>query len=476
MSAGMKGPSNGSTPCSEDGEKGLLCSLLLAPRVVWNLCSAMRDKNFFFPAHQIIFDTLECCPDPDKKVDFVWLGEALKSRDLLEEVGGKEYISDLYDFVPVPDNARYYRDRVLKACKRRLLKQLGDAEEPDNSPVWSELKRIDAIVSEDGSDAWLKPKLISELTTAQPPQILRGMLYQACKLVVMGGSKSFKTWTLMDIAYCVANGLLWWGVHTTKVPVLYLDFEFLDYDFRWRMEQIAAAHRAEGRQGNIDAVKRIGLKGKTLKDSHWPVIHEHIKTGQTGLVVCDPTYKLLGDRDENLSRDVAALLSIFDRITEQTLAAVIYAQHFSKGNQAGKESIDRGAGSGVWARDADAIIAMTKHKEEECLTIEPTLRSFSRIDPFVVRWTLPLFVRDAKLDPSDLKQPPKGGRESKYSVQDLINCLNGDDLSTEEFEKRFVAETGGSPSTFHRLRIKAEEAGVIHRSGIDQKWEKVKKS
>ena len=322
---------------------------------------------------------------------------------------------------------------------------------------------------------WLKPRPVSELTTAQPDQILRGMLYAACKLVLMGSSKNYKTWTLMDVAFCVANGLLWWGIHTKKCPVLYLDFELLDFDFRWRMEQIAKAHLTEGRKGSIDAVKRIGLKGKTLQPAHWSVIHEHIKTAQAGLVVCDPTYKLLGDRDENSSRDVAELTSIFDRIAEQTLAAVIYAQHFSKGNQAAKESIDRGAGSGVWARDADSIITMTKHKEEECLTVEPTLRSFPRIEPFVVRWRLPLFERDKKLDPADLKQPARVGREATYSVEDLADCLNGDDLSTEEFEKRFCTETGASASTFHRLRRAATEAGLIHKCLIDQKWEKVSK-
>jgi hypothetical protein len=57
--------------------------------------------------------------------------------------------------------------------------------------------------------AWLKPKSVSELTQIQPDQILRGILYQGCKMVLMAGSKSFKTWTLMDIAYCVANGLMW---------------------------------------------------------------------------------------------------------------------------------------------------------------------------------------------------------------------------------------------------------------------------
>ena len=149
MSGSTNGSTNGSTPCSEAGEKGLLCSFLLAPRIVAALCTGMRTSDFFIPAHRILFETLEYCPNPNNKVDFVWLNESLKSRNLLEEVGGKEYVSALYDFVPVADNAEFYRDLVLKASKRRFLRELADDEDPDNSPVWNELERFDTIVGGD---------------------------------------------------------------------------------------------------------------------------------------------------------------------------------------------------------------------------------------------------------------------------------------------------------------------------------------
>jgi RecA-family ATPase len=321
---------------------------------------------------------------------------------------------------------------------------------------------------------WLKPKLVSELTTVQPEQILRGILYQRCKLALMGGSKSFKTWVQMDIAYCVANGLLFWGVHTKKCPVVYLDFELLDYDFRWRMEQIAAAYKAQGYAGKIDAVKRIGLKGKTIQDEHWTRIHEYILAELAGLTLCDPTYKLLGNRDENKAGDIAAVTAIFDRLTEATGSALLYSQHFSKGNQAGKESIDRGAGSGVWARDADAIVTMTKHKTDECLSVEATLRSFPKIDPFVVRWKCPLFERAPELNPADLKEPNRG-RNSTYSIDDLMECLDDQNLSTSEFETSFIEAFGGSHATFNRILKAARQSGVLHKSKIDNKWEKVSK-
>jgi hypothetical protein len=333
------------------------------------------------------------------------------------------------------------------------------------------------LESEDFS--WLTPKKISDLTTVQPEQILRGMLYKGGKAILMGGSKSFKTWTLMDIAYCVSNGLLWWGVHTLETLVIYLDFELLEYDFRWRIEQIQQVYRKQNgsnKHPNLDNIRRIGIRGKSLGDRHWNEIYRMLKDEGAGLVVADPTYKLLGPfRDENKTGDIAQVTALLERITEETGAAEFHSQHFSKGNQASKESIDRGAGSGVWARDADTIITMTKHQEgDDYLSIEATLRSFPRIDPFVVQWNFPLFERRNHLDPADLKQPAKtGGSSAKYSVQDLIDCLGDKDLETAEFEALVIKKTEMSRSTFFNLRKAGEKQGKLHQSKVDGKWEVV---
>jgi AAA domain len=320
--------------------------------------------------------------------------------------------------------------------------------------------------------AWIKRKCISELTTIQPDQILRGILYRGCKLILMAGSKSFKTWALMDIAYCVANGLLWWGVHTKQCPVIYLDFELLDYDFRWRLEQIQKAYG----MGDIDAVARIGLRGKELGPTHWSCIHEEIIAANAGLMLCDPTYKMLGPyRDENSAGDIAQVTAIFDRVTEATGAAAAYAQHYTKGNQAHKESIDRGAGSGVWARDADAILTMTKHAEgDDYLSVEHTLRSFPRIDPFVVRWEMPLFKRMPELDAADLKQPPsKKGRTPKYGTEQLVSVIGDQSLAYAEFLQRTRMATGMVESTFNKQLKKAAKENKIHHCRIDETYEKV---
>jgi hypothetical protein len=45
-----------SLPFSEDGEKGVLCSLLLSPKDVADLCVLhLRPEAFYVPAHAIIY-------------------------------------------------------------------------------------------------------------------------------------------------------------------------------------------------------------------------------------------------------------------------------------------------------------------------------------------------------------------------------------------------------------------------------------
>src|SRR5277367_378445 len=77
-----------SLPFSEDGEKGVLCSLLLSPRTVLDLCQIkLRPEAFYGPAHQIVYNVVAELVDANKPIDFITLKQALKDRGQLGEVG-----------------------------------------------------------------------------------------------------------------------------------------------------------------------------------------------------------------------------------------------------------------------------------------------------------------------------------------------------------------------------------------------------
>ncbi len=112
-----------SLPFSEDGEKGVLCSLLLSPKEVADFCVLrLPSSAFYIPAHEIIYNLVLEFGDKRKPIDFVSIKQALKDRNLLDEAGGPEFLSDLYNFVPTSANAAYYIDIVReKYVLRRLI-------------------------------------------------------------------------------------------------------------------------------------------------------------------------------------------------------------------------------------------------------------------------------------------------------------------------------------------------------------------
>ena len=74
--------------------------------------------------------------------------------------------------------------------------------------------------------------------------------------------------------------------------------------------------------------------------------------------VLDPIYKLITG-DENSADQMAKFCNQFDLVRRALDRAVIYCHHHSKGAQGGKRSMDRASGSGVFARDPDAMLDMT---------------------------------------------------------------------------------------------------------------------
>ena len=58
-------------------------------------------------------------------------------------------------------------------------------------------------------------KLVDQ-NLALPLVIVEGLLHEGSKMVLGGGSKSFKTWCLADLALSVANGVPWWGIKTNR--------------------------------------------------------------------------------------------------------------------------------------------------------------------------------------------------------------------------------------------------------------------
>lgn len=253
-----------------------------------------------------------------------------------------------------------------------------------------------------------------------PLEIVEGILHQGSKLVLGGGSKSFKTWCLLDMAIAVATGSKWLGFNTRPGRVLYINFEIQPAFFSQRITSVTSAKGIKLQPGQLDI---WNLRGYAA-DFETLVPQIETRTAEAGyaLIILDPIYKLYGQfTDENNAGDIAKLLRSIEQLAVRTSAAVAFGAHFSKGNQSQKESIDRISGSGVFARDPDSLLILTRHEEDDAFTVEATLRNLKPMASFCVRWQFPLMRPDYELDPAKLKQV--AGRKREHDPKKLLRAI-----------------------------------------------------
>jgi len=280
-----------------------------------------------------------------------------------------------------------------------------------------------------------------------PEQLIKGLLYRATKMVIAGGSKSYKTWLLMHLAFCISQNLKWLGFETTRCHVGYCNLELKAAIFNERIRQLQNAMAITPASGSffVHHFRDAPVPPARL----YQTVLESLKNPVYDIVIIDPVYKLLGDKDENSARDMGALMFELEKIATQNDAAVIFGHHYPKGSSVNKDPLDRLAGSGVFGRDLDSVVTLTPHRKELCFTADFILRNHKPVDPVVFRWEYPLFRLERSLDPTQLRQ--SGGRPASCELDDILEVLSNhdDELSVSEFAHLVCEELSICRRTFY---------------------------
>jgi len=252
---------------------------------------------------------------------------------------------------------------------------------------------------------WVTGAVLNQSEPALPDELVGGVLHKGAKMVLGGGSKVGKTWALIDLALSVSTGTPWLGLPCAQGVVVYLNFEIQAGFFHSRLLDVAHAKNVELGE-NLLAWNLRGFARPAAE--LFAEVRERLAGRDVALVVVDPVYKLALGGDENSAGEVGVLLNEFEDLATSTGAAVAFSAHFAKGDATLKSSVDRISGSGVFARDPDAILTLTGIPNDEgAFHVESTLRNCRALPTFAVRWSFPLLVREAMKPPVE----KKGGRK-----------------------------------------------------------------
>ena len=304
--------------------------------------------------------------------------------------------------------------------------------------------------------------LISDTSIVRPREIVAGLLHQGTKAVLASGSKAGKTWVLLDLALSVATGtrFLRWG--TARGKVLFINFEIHKAFIKERLTALM------NRRGitNVEGLDIWNLRGKTADfEALVANIIRKVEGKNYALIVLDPIYKAMVGKSENGASGVGVLCNQLERLAERTGAAVVFSHHFTKGNAKKKAVIDRMSGSGVFARDADTILAFTEHVTPDCYTVETILRNMPAQESFVVQWSYPVMIERDDLDPEDIDM---AGSETMNNDQGLL-ALNNGPLSNAEWQAQ-ADGLGHSRATYYRIRRRLAQEGRVQFDRVINTW------
>lgn len=164
----------------------------------------------------------------------------------------------------------------------------------------------------------------------------------------------------------IAEGKKWLKWDCAQGKVLYVNLELDRASCLHRFKDVYTAMGIEQPQylQNIDI---WNLRGKSIPmDKLAPKLIRRAAKKDYVAIIIDPIYKVITG-DENSADQMANFCNQFDKVCTELGCAVIYCHHHSKGSQGGKKSMDRASGSGVFARDPDALLDLIELEPTEAL-------------------------------------------------------------------------------------------------------------
>lgn len=283
-------------------------------------------------------------------------------------------------------------------------------------------------------------------------KLIDGVLRQGHKMLLAGPSKAGKSFALIELCISIAEGRPWMGRFAcAQGKVLYINLEIDRASFYDRVQNVYKALGIPPR--NIQNITVWNLRGYSVPFHQFiPAVVRRARQAGCAAIILDPIYKL-GTGNENSASAIAHFCAGLDRITEQSDCAVIYCHHHSKGDQGWKTSADRASGSGVFARDVDALLDVTElelppDKRRDGVTawrIEGTLREFGRFEPVDVWFDYPLHVLEhfdvadniaphSQLPPHQRalnarKSKEQKLRERQHRLELAVSALEGDGIA-----------------------------------------------
>ncbi len=111
-------------PQNIEAEQSVLGCLMLDKDAVIKVADFLRSNDFYKPSHQEIYGAMEILFTKGEPIDILSVSGILKEQNILEKIGGQNYLTELINSVP---NALHVQTYAKSVQKKRILRDLIEA-------------------------------------------------------------------------------------------------------------------------------------------------------------------------------------------------------------------------------------------------------------------------------------------------------------------------------------------------------------
>ena len=133
------------TPQSLEAEQSTLGAMMMERDAIARAIELLTAEDFYRELHRKIFTVIVTLFDKGEPVDMITVGESLRNRGQLEEVGGAAYLQALIEACPSAANVESYAKAV---SEKSVLRQLLSATEQISGWAYGEVEDVNEVVDQ----------------------------------------------------------------------------------------------------------------------------------------------------------------------------------------------------------------------------------------------------------------------------------------------------------------------------------------
>lgn len=386
-------------PHDKIAEVSLLGAIFRDPMAMEEVVTVLDAEDFYFDAHQKIYAAISAVAQTSQ-VDLVTVAEELRNRGQVNDVGGYEYLAEVFDTVPTAANSFHHAKIVRNAAIRRRLIHVAYEVVRDSSSgscpadellASFEQKLFDIGIRERGKDGPIDAKnliadCLSEIDSRQSERSQPGVSMGLIDLDNLVGGLRPGSLTVIAARPGVGKTSLGIGVAlnaiTQGIPSLFVSLEMARNELGDRIISMRSSvdlHRIRGidrlTQSEANAICSVSIAGQRMWIDDRPAqtvaqiastVRRAVRKHKCGLVIVD-YLQLVHPENHRDQRHlqvgmVATRLKELARTAKVPVIAMAQLNRQSENRAGGRPALSDLRESGNIEQDADTVILL--HPQE----------------------------------------------------------------------------------------------------------------